>query len=181
MKRFFYLILLSFITTCAFSQRDLTHFEGVWKAEINDTIFRIKLKQVTITQGGKNENTILGGYSLSVKGVLVQDYIKEIPDSWDLSLWSSEINGYIWGIDTGEDNLAVKFYDQKKKHFNGNGITGGIIQPFYWNDTLFWLLDEEAGILWETEGDYLGPTIKPIGFSVPSCAIMTREEEEEEE
>ena len=67
------------------------------------------------------------------------------------------------------------FYDQRKKHLDGNGISGCYITMVAKNK-LKWELNEEIGIRDWIEGCEDCPEIKPIGFSVPTNVILTKVE-----
>ena len=73
-------------------------------------------------------------------------------------------------------SLGIIFYDQRKRHFGGKGITGGYIQLLS-PTKIRWKLDELTGIWNETEGDesISDAERRPIGFSVPDDVIMTKE------
>ena len=88
-------------------------------------------------------------------------------------------NLFIWAYSPYTDelgSLGIIFYDQRKRHFGGKGITGGYIQLLS-PTKIRWKLDEEKGIWNETEGDdsISDAERRPIGFSVPDDVIMTKE------
>ena len=70
--------------------------------------------------------------------------------------------------------MGISFYDKRKKHFNGRGISGGYIKLLS-PEKLLWHLDEKEGIWWEVEGRDDIEEVLPIGFSVPEHAILTKE------
>ena len=78
--------------------------------------------------------------------------------------------------DINPNYVSVWFYDQRKRHFGGKGITGGYIQLLS-PTKIRWKLDELTGIWNETEGDesISDAERRPIGFSVPDDVIMTKE------
>ena len=71
--------------------------------------------------------------------------------------------------------FSMLFYDQRKKHLDGNGISGCFITMVAKNK-LKWELNEEIGIRDWVEGCEDCPEIKPIGFSVPTNVILTKVE-----
>ena len=71
--------------------------------------------------------------------------------------------------------LVMRFYDQRKKHFEGQGISGCHIAMVAKNK-LKWTLNEERGISAWVEGCEDCPEIRPIGFSVPTNVILTKVE-----
>ena len=73
------------------------------------------------------------------------------------------------------DKYGFTFYDQRKRHFNGKGISGGNLTLLTPN-RLKWEIDEEAGIWFEIEGCEDCPEVKPIGFSVPNNVVLTKVE-----
>lgn len=163
--------------------KNLDAYVGTWVYQSNDTIFKI------VFQKGKEESRtnisdgLFGGYSLSVRGVLVENYMSPLPSFWDYSISPKPRNLYIWATNStynprivDPNTLGVMFYDQRKRHFGGKGLTGGLIQLLSPNK-IHWKLDEKRGIWNETEGDDSidEAMLKPIGFSVPSDVIMVKE------
>ena len=160
---------------------NLDAYVGTWKYQSNDTIFKIVL------QKGQEEGSndifpgLYGGYFMSVKGVVVDNYLSPLPVHWNYSTQPQPRNLYIWATnnayhveDVYPDLFRVMFYDQRKRHFGGKGLTGGMIQLLSPNK-IHWKLDEKRGIWNATEGDDTIDDPKPIGFSVPSDVIMIKE------
>ena len=151
-------------------------YVGTWRGERNDTIFTITLKV-----GGYLLNRkiiiVIGGYSLSVHGKVTDDYL-QTSTSYTTGKRMSKQNLYIKGSYHISDGQSVefKFRDQRKKHFNGEGILGGVME-FITPNKLHWTLDEKVGIWWETEGREDWVEVKPIGFSVPTDMILTKVKE----
>ena len=173
MKRVY--LLLTFVFACMemFAQANYDAFVGTWVYQKNDTVFKIKLQKGTmIFKTMKNMPGIFGGYYLSVKGVVKEDYIKTIPTIWDADILASLGNIYINAISDTPNYLGFTFYDQRKKHINGTGIPGGkmwLIAP----DKLHWTLNEKDGLWAILEGSGEDMTLR--GFSVPTDVIMTKE------
>ena len=158
---------------------------GTWVYQSNDTIFKIVFQKGQIISPSTVFNVLYGGYYLSVKGKVIEDYMKPLPTCWNQETSPMHPNNiYIWASNTDyhESNtvppyMSIRFYDQRKKHFNGKGLAGGYIK-FLSPQKLLWHLDEKEGIWWEVEGreDTDITKVLPIGFSVPEHAILTKEE-----
>lgn len=67
------------------------------------------------------------------------------------------------------------FFDQRKKHCNGEGIRAGNIDYIAPNK-IHWTLNEKVGLWWEYEGDENADenVFKEIGFSVPAGIVLER-------
>ena len=79
----------------------------------------------------KNRKWTLWGYYLSVNGRVLEDYMGELPTCWDVLKECQPNNLFIWAYSPYTDelgSLGIIFYDQRKRHFGGKGITGGYIQ-----------------------------------------------------
>ncbi|ADV42403.1 DUF6705 family protein [Bacteroides helcogenes] len=168
-------MILVFVLACieVFSQANYDAFVGTWVYQKNDTVFRIKLQKGTMEFGTMGDVPgIFGGYYLSVKGVVKEDYIKTMPTTWDAGVSAPSGNIYIDGFSITPNYLGFTFYDQRKQHINGTGIPGGkmrLIAP----NKLHWELNEEEGLWAILEGS--GEDMTPRGFSVPADVIMTKE------
>ena len=189
MKRIILFTALTVIFLSAFSQSYNDDFVGTWVYEKNDTVFKIKLQKghTTYPGTGKSRETLVGGYSLSIKGIIQDDYIRPILDLPTIQYSKlPDYNIFIWGeySNPKEPNYtAFRFYDMKKKHIFGTGISANsmtLLSP----TTLHWKLDEKQGLWWEFEGEIIGDEeeikrieeeSKPRGFSVPEDVIMTKE------
>ncbi len=183
MKRIkFMLITIVILSNNVFGQTYTTNdFIGTWEYENNDTIFTVILKKGKYINDYYNnitskETYIFGGYSLSVNGEIIDDYTS-VNDTFNGEL---EYNYplqhiYIKAIKKYgcTNKFGFKFYDQRKKHFDSKGISGGNLTLLAPNK-LKWEIDEEAGIWNEIEGCEDCPEVKPIGFSVPNGVIMTK-------
>ena len=73
------------------------------------------------------------------------------------------------------NKFGFKFYDQRKRHFDGKGISGGNLTLLTPNK-LKWEINEELGIWRATEGCEDCPEVSPIGFSVPNNVVLTKVE-----
>ena len=111
-----------------------------------------------------------------VKGKYTDNYLK-IPSKWDSSKSFREQGIYISAAYSYErpQRLSITILDQQKKHFNGEGISGGRAEYIYPNK-LHWTLNEKMGIYMKIEGNENYGEVHPIGFSVPTDIIMIRVE-----
>lgn len=175
------LFLLSFIPCMIWGQTyTIEDYVGTWKYEINDTVFKIVLKEGEV----KNQEyksplpcwELFGGYSLVVNNKELDNYTN-IGTVFDLNLGHNPSTQgiYIYGtvVEKYSTQANFKFFDQRKRHFDGNGILGGkltIISP----DILRWDIDENLGIWFEIEGCEDCPEVEPIGFSVPNNVILQK-------
>ena len=133
-----------------FYTKNLGAYEGTWVYQSNDTIFKIVLQKGPIVYpDGVAIDGLLGGYFLSVKGDILENYLSPLPDP---------------------NSLRFTFWDQKKRHYDGNGIMAGTINLLSPNK-IRWILDEIEGIR-----ATIDQTADPIGFSVPTDVIMIKEE-----
>lgn len=83
MKRIYILFVLVFTCMGVFSQANYDAFVGTWIYQKNDTIFKIKLQKGVVKSHGKDKRIgIFGGYYLSVKGIVKENYIKTLPTTW---------------------------------------------------------------------------------------------------
>ena len=168
----FFLVCLSLS-----SQVNYDDFVGTWVYQKNDTIFKIKLQKGRVSYD--NAIVLFGGYSLSVRGVVTDNYIGgTIPSVWNVYDPAPSKNIYIDGFGNTLNRVGITFYDQRKKHLNGEGIGGGVIRLIAPNK-IHWTLNEREGLWPYLEGEQVeGPTIEEAiqGFSVPTDVIMIKEE-----
>ena len=186
MKRILFILLVAMYSIAVYAQQTAKDYIGTWKYEKEDTVFTIRLIKGEAFYKGKpkaeiDEELIFGGYSLSVKNKMVENYITDINTKWVYeNINGGEQHIYIYGACNtrykGKKGIGFKFYDQRMKHFNGEGIWGGTLEPIGPNK-LHWTLNEKEGIWWETEGLEDWVEVKPIGFSVPTDVIMTKVDE----
>ena len=160
-----------------FSQVNYDDFVGTWVYQRNDTVFKIKLQKGRVSYD--NTVVLFGGYSLSVHGVVTDNYIGgTIPSVWNVYDPAPSKNIYIEGFGNTLNRVGTTFYDQRKKHLNGKGIGGGVIKLIAPNK-IHWTLNEREGLWPYLEGEQVeGPTIEEAiqGFSVPTDVIMIKEE-----
>lgn len=181
-----FVLCLFFISTVSFAQKEiaptknLDAYIGTWMYQSNDTIFKIVLKKGYAEDQHMIINGLMGGYFLSVKGIIVENYFSIRDTIWhldkkkgtqDFSIWASNNATSLDYIDP--NRVGVLFYDQRKKHFGGKGILGGKILLLS-SDKIRWHLDEKLGLALEEPDEYT----ELIGFSVPSDVIMTKEKEQ---
>ena len=160
---------------------NLDPYVGTWVYQSNDTIFKIVLQKSRLNILDVTFLGLGGSYSLSVGGNVIDNYIGPLPDSiTSLQKYKLPDNWCIWANNTDPNNSSVTpsymglyFYDKRKKHFDGNGISGGTLQLLS-PCKMLWRLDEKWAIWFATEGS--DKVIEPIGFSVPEHAIMVKEE-----
>ncbi|MEL5892233.1 DUF6705 family protein [Bacteroides sp. GD17] len=173
MNRIYVLLIFAFTCIGIYSQANYDAFVGTWIYQKNDTVFKIRLQKGMVKyEGADYRSAVFGGYYLSVKGVVKEDYIKVIPPSRNLETPAPSSNVYIDAVSNSPNYLGFTFYDQRKKHLNGKGILGGtmdLIAP----DKLHWKLNEKDGLWIMLEGTDEDRT--PRGFSVPDNCIMTKE------
>ena len=179
MKKRILLFLFSFVVLCSYSQT-VDDFVGTWRYTSNDTVFTVVLIKGEDSNFPYIINTerLFGGYSVSINGVLVDNYlnINSVLD-YDLGCNASLQNIYITatGVRGRTHEYGFTFYDQRKRHFDGKGISGGNLTLLAPNK-LKWEIDEEAGIWFEIEGCEDCPEVSPIGFSVPNNVVLTKVE-----
>jgi len=157
-----------------FYTKNLEAYEGTWLYQSNDTIFKIVLQKGPKVYGSGSIDGLLGGYFLSVKGDTLENYLSPLPACW--KTFTTTNNLYIWATnyspnkqDINPNSLRFTFWDQKKRHYDGNGIMAGTINLLSPNK-IRWILDEIEGIR-----ATIDQTADPIGFSVPTDVIMTKE------
>ena len=180
MRRGILFLLLASFSLFAFAQQDYRDaFVGTWIYESNDTIFKVRLQKGSVKNVVETYEAVLGGYMLSIKGVVKEAYIKDLPAFWDTSKTSAPSLGiYIIGSHANNTSLGFSFYDMEKKHIYGTGL------PCNWMtllapDKLHWKLNEREGVWAILEGSENDEDIAEMelrGFSVPDDVIMTKEE-----
>lgn len=176
MKRIYFFFILVLMGLNVFSQANYDAFVGTWIYQKNDTVFKIRLqKGIMYYYSGRVRTVMFGGYSLNVKSVFIEDYIKPIPEKWfERESTAPSNNIFIEAVSDTPDYLSFTFYDQRKQHADGKGLSCGsmdLITP----NKLHWKLNEYEGLWWRYEGTEEGvPALR--GFSVPDDVIMTKEE-----
>lgn len=118
----------------------------------------------------------MGGYSVCVKGQYSDDYLKINTHRVD-GIKCPEQNIYITAsyFSYLSKSIGATLYDQRKKHFDGNGIPACRID-YISKNKIRWTLNENIGIWNMIKGDENAKEVQPIGFSVPTDIIMTRVE-----
>lgn len=175
MKRIFLLLSLVVIVFSASAQVNFDSYVGTWIFQNNDTVFKIKLQKGMVVFANDNTESpaIFGGYSLSVKGIMKENYIApQLPFRWDPDVPAPSLHIFIIGDDYDATRLKVKFFDQRMKHVEGEGLWAGrmkLIAP----NKLHWTLNEDEGRWWAVEGRS-GYQYEKKGFSVPADVIMTK-------
>lgn len=180
MKRIYIVLVLLFTYASVFSQANYDAFVGTWIYQNNDSIFKIKLQKGTRVGHFASHKNIFGGYYLSVNGVTKEDYIKTMPSILNNGT-PPENNIYLTASGATPNIIGFIFYDQRKQHFNGRGLLGGVMELIAPNK-LHWTLNEKEGVWEYTEGDLIDTDIELpeatfIGFSVPTDVILTKVEE----
>ena len=185
MKRILLILLVVVCSCVAYAQSTIENYIGTWKYEKGDTVFIVKLIEGE-TYNKKKQRKVLdfrylfGGYSLSVRGKIIENYIDNIHEQWiigDEIGKDSEQHIYIRGAYFPDrKSNGFTFYDQRMRHFDGNGIIAGSFE-FIAPNKLHWTLNEKKGIWNATEGLEDWVEVKPIGFSVPTDVIMTKVDE----
>ena len=90
MKRIEFVLCLFFISTVSFAQKgncsnkNLDAYIGTWMYQSNDTIFKIVLKKGYAEDQHMIINGLMGGYFLSVKGIIVENYFSIRDTIWHL-------------------------------------------------------------------------------------------------
>jgi hypothetical protein len=172
-----------FVCFSIYSQVNYDAFVGTWVYQKNDTVFKIRLQKGTAV-GYERYLNLFGGYYLSVNGVVKEEYIKAVPLVWDVKTSSAPSNNIFIEATTNDNTpnlLGFGFYDQRKKHLNGQGIGGGKIELLAPNK-IHWTLNEWEGLWYMLEGEREEGDHRPgiresmIGFSVPTDAIMIKEQ-----
>jgi hypothetical protein len=175
------------------AQADYNDFVGTWVYARNDTVFKVKLQKGIIKYGiGDPGECIFGGYSLTVKGVLVEDYIKDIPAVYartpeypklsDAGIYIRAYNSRYY-----PNLLGFLFFDMKKKHLFGEGLLANVMTLLA-PGKMHWKLNEKESLWYALEGEYVDDELnkeeerrreearKLRGFSVPDDVIMIKEE-----
>lgn len=97
MKRIEFVLCLFFISTVSFAQKEiaptknLDAYIGTWMYQSNDTIFKIVLKKGYAEDQHMIINGLMGGYFLSVKGIIVENYFSIRDTIWHLDKYNPQI------------------------------------------------------------------------------------------
>ena len=100
---------------------NINAYIGTWVYQSNDTIFKIVFqKGKKITSYGETHG-LYGGYYLSVKGEVLENYMGPLPTCWNLKISTTRPdNMYIWAPNSNSydkstvPTLGVYFYDKRK-------------------------------------------------------------------
>jgi hypothetical protein len=183
MKTLYLGMIFTFLCAGTYAQTNYDDFVGTWVYQKNDTVFKIKLQKGRTLSRYGNRDKLFGGYYLSVKGEVKEDFIKPMPFECEIGLSSAPSNNiYINAVGTTPDWVGFTFYDQSKKHLDGKGIPCGemkLITP----TRLHWTLDELSGLqsilgawLWIRDENMQAIRKETLrGFSVPADVIMVKE------
>ena len=193
MKRLFLFSVLVLLFLGLHAQADYNDFVGTWVYAKNDTVFKVKLQKGIIKYGiGDPGECIFGGYSLTVKGVLVEDYIKDIPAVYARTPEYPKLSDagiYIRAYNDRDypNLLGFLFFDMKKKHVFGEGLLANVMTLLA-PGKMHWKLNEKESLWYALEGEYVDDELnkeeerrreearKLRGFSVPDDVIMIKEE-----
>ena len=102
MKRIEFVLCLFFISTVSFAQKEiaptknLDAYIGTWMYQSNDTIFKIVLKKGYAEDQHMIINGLMGGYFLSVKGIIVENYFSIRDTIWHLDKKKGTQDFSIW-------------------------------------------------------------------------------------
>ena len=126
MKRIEFVLCLFFISTVSFAQkeiaptRNLDAYIGTWMYQSNDTIFKIVLKKGYAEDQHMIINGLMGGYFLSVKGIIVENYFS-IRDT--IGTWTKkrELKIFLSGLQTMLPVWTTLILIESEFYFTTNG------------------------------------------------------------
>ena len=128
MKRIEFVLCLFFISTVSFAQKEiaptknLDAYIGTWMYQSNDTIFKIVLKKGYAEDQHMIINGLMGGYFLSVKGIIVENYlVSEIL----FGTWTKkrELKIFLSGLQTMLPVWTTLILIESEFYFTTNGRT----------------------------------------------------------
>ena len=102
MKTFKFILLALVVSNTITAQKNvrptknLDSYEGTWIYQKNDIIFKIKLQKGQEAWRNDLINGLYGGYYLSVRGEVLENYMSGFPVYWDFSKDPRPNNMYIW-------------------------------------------------------------------------------------
>ena len=151
---------------------NLDKFRGTWVYQNNDTVFKIRIQErgrviLYSPYTTRISYCLFGGYSLQVNGIMEENNIGEVPETWtsDDAKRPEHLTIIVRSFRKDDkeifsDEAYLEFFDQKIKHDGGTGITS--------NDLTIQLLSPTK-LRWRLYDFY-------EKFSVPTDIIMTKEE-----
>ena len=128
MKRIEFILCLLFISTVIFAQneiaptKNLDAYTGTWVYQSNDTIFKIVLKKGHVESEYMITNGLVGGYFLSVKGKVVENYLNITSTSRHLDKRDEHIKFYFWASNnaTSLDYIDPNFSSRCQRILSGD-------------------------------------------------------------
>ena len=100
---------------------NINAYIGTWVYQSNDTIFKIIFQKGQRISPAAIYNGLYGGYYLSVKGKVLEDYMGPLPTCWNREIFPTRPdNIYIWASNTDHyENsiippMSIIFYDKRK-------------------------------------------------------------------
>ena len=126
MKRIEFILCLLFISTVIFAQKEiaptknLDAYTGTWVYQSNDTIFKIVLKKGHVESEYMITNGLVGGYFLSVKGKVVENYLNITSTSRHLDKRDEHIKFY-FGLQTMLPVWTTLILIESEFYFTTNG------------------------------------------------------------
>lgn len=179
MKQLCFIFITLMCSYTVNAQNSVKDYVGTWRGEKGDTVFTVKLLKGKSFFKGKDWGSkrvipLFGGYSIAIKGKITDDYlIVNTQRSIEKNAAAQSIYIVASYSLPPKKIVGFTFYDQRKKHLNGEGILGGTME-YISPDKLHWTLNEKEGIWYATEGSENAGKVKPIGFSVPSDIILKK-------
>ena len=126
MKRIEFVLCLFFISTVSFAQKEiaptknLDAYIGTWMYQSNDTIFKIVLKKGYAEDQHMIINGLMGGYFLSVKGIIVENYFSIRDTIWHLNK-KRELKIFLSGLQTMLPVWTTLILIESEFYFTTNG------------------------------------------------------------
>ncbi|MCS2411011.1 hypothetical protein NXW95_00445 [Phocaeicola vulgatus] len=126
MKRIEFVLCLFFISTVSFAQKEiaptknLDAYIGTWMYQSNDTIFKIVLKKGYAEDQHMIINGLMGGYFLSVKGIIVENYFSIRDTIWHLDK-KRELKIFLSGLQTMLPVWTTLILIESEFYFTTNG------------------------------------------------------------
>ena len=126
MKRIEFVLCLFFISTVSFAQKEiaptknLDAYIGTWMYQSNDTIFKIVLKKGYAEDQHMIINGLMGGYFLSVKGIIVENYFSIRDTIWHLDK-KRKLKIFLSGLQTMLPVWTTLILIESEFYFTTNG------------------------------------------------------------